>query len=75
MHLCWYKDGIKVYKLWNLITRKAVYSRDVVFKEVKNTSRNENESKGSEKVEFEIMDEGADSVEEELIESKEEVDL
>ena len=43
--------------------------------EVKNTSRIEDESKGPEKTKFEIMDEGADSVEEELIESEEEVDL
>ena len=34
----------------------------MVFKEVKNTSRNEDESKGLEKTEFEIMDEGDDSV-------------
>ena len=38
-----YKDGIKGYKLRNSITRKIVYSRDVVFREVKNTSRNEDE--------------------------------
>ena len=47
----------------------------MVFREVKNTSRNEDERKGPEKIEFEIMDEGVDSVEEELLESKEEVDL
>ena len=47
----------------------------MVFREVKNTSRNEDESKGPEKTEFEIMDEGADVVEEELLESEEEVDL
>ena len=41
-----YKDGIKGYKLWNPVTRKVVYNRDVVFKEVKNTSKNEDESKG-----------------------------
>jgi hypothetical protein len=35
-----YKDGIKGYKLWNPVTRKIVYSQDVVFREVKNTSRN-----------------------------------
>ena len=70
-----YKDGIKGYKLWNPLTRKVVYSQDVVFKEVKNTSINEDEPKGPEKTKFEIMDEGADFVEEELIESKEEVDL
>ena len=47
----------------------------MVFREVKNTSRNEDESKGPEKEEFETMDKGVDSVEEELIESEEEVDL
>ena len=47
----------------------------MVFREVKNTFRNEDESKGPEKTEFEIMDEEVDSVEEELIESEEEVDL
>ena len=57
------------------MTRKVVYSRDVVFMEVKNTSRNEDKSKGPEKTEFEIMDEGVDSVKEELIELEEEVDL
>ena len=30
-----YKDGLKGYKLWNLETRKVVYSQDVVFREVK----------------------------------------
>ena len=30
-----YKDGLKGYKLWNIVTRKVVYSRDVVFREVK----------------------------------------
>ena len=40
-----YKDGIKGYKLWNPVTRKVVYNRDVVFREVKNTSRNEDEPK------------------------------
>ena len=70
-----YTDGIKVYKLWNLVTRKVVYTQDVVFREVKNTTRNEDESKGPEKTSFEIMDEGANSVEEKLLESEEEVDL
>ena len=40
-----YKDGIKGYKLWNPVTRKIVYSRDVVFREDKKTSRNEDEPK------------------------------
>jgi hypothetical protein len=30
-----YKDGIKGYKLWNPLTKKIIYSRDVVFREVK----------------------------------------
>ena len=34
-----HKDGIKGYKLWNLVTRKAVYSRDLIFREVTNTSK------------------------------------
>ena len=40
-----YKDGVKGYKLWNPVTRKIMYNRDVVFKKVENTSKNENESK------------------------------
>ena len=40
-----YRDGVKGYKQWNLVTRKIVYSRDVDFKQVKSTSRNEDESK------------------------------
>ena len=30
-----YKDGLKGYKLWNPKARKVVYSKDVVFREVK----------------------------------------
>ena len=63
-----YKDGIKGYKLWNPVTRKTVYIRDVFFREVKNTSRNEDESKGPMNTKFKITDEGVDSVEEELLE-------
>ena len=72
-----YKDRIKGYKLWNLATRKIVYSRDVTIGEVKNTSRNEDEpeEKGLEKMEFEIMNEGSDSFEEELFKSDKEVEL
>ena len=71
-----YKDG-KGYKLWNPVTRKIVYTRDVVFKEVKNSSINEDEpkEKGPKKTKFEIMNEGFDSVEEELSELDEEVEL
>ena len=77
MYLFGYKDGIKGYQLWNPATRKMVYSQDVVFKKIKNTSRNEDEpkEKGLEKMEFEIMKEGSDSFEEELSKSDEEVEL
>jgi hypothetical protein len=30
-----YKDGLKGYKLWNPETKKVVYSRNVVFREMK----------------------------------------
>ena len=51
-----YKHGVKCYKLWNLVTRKIVYSWDVVFREVERTSRNEDESKekGPKKMKFEL---------------------
>ena len=39
-----YKDGVKGYKLWNIVTRKIMYNQDVVFREVERTSRNEDES-------------------------------
>ena len=36
-----YKDGVKGYKLWNPETKKIVYSRDVVFREVKDVTKKE----------------------------------
>jgi hypothetical protein len=36
-----YKDGIKAYKLWNSETTKVVYSRDVVFREMKDVFKQE----------------------------------
>lgn len=72
-----YKDGIKSYKLWNPITRKIVYNQDVVFREAKSTSRNEDEpkEKGSDKMEFELKNEGSNSLEEESYELDDEVEL
>jgi len=43
-----YKDGVKGCKLWNLVTRKTIYSRDVIFREVKSTSKNEDGPKEKE---------------------------
>ena len=45
-----YKDGLKGYKLWNPETRKVVYSRDVVFREVKNIVKHEVLPKEPEKI-------------------------
>ena len=72
-----YKDGVKGYKLWNPITRIIVYSRDVVFKKVESTYRNEDESKekGPTKMEFELKNEGSNSFEEESSELDDEVEL
>ena len=50
-----YKDGVKGYKLWNPVTRKIVYSQDVVFKEVMSTSRNEDESKEKQLYKMELQ--------------------
>ena len=36
-----YKDGLKGYKLWNPETRKVLYNRDVVFREVKYVVKHE----------------------------------
>src|ERR1700722_13873805 len=56
-----YKDGLKGYKLWNLVTRKVVYSRDVVFREVKDVIKHEVQQKEPEKIEFELKEEESDS--------------
>ena len=72
-----YKDGVRDYKLLNLVTRKILYSQDVVLMEVKSTSRNEEESKEKrlEKMEFDLKNEGSDSLEIESSESDDEVEL
>ena len=72
-----YKDGVKGYKLWNLVTRKIVYNQYVIFREVESTSKNEDESKekGLEKMEFQLKNEGSDLfTEEESSESDDEVE-
>jgi hypothetical protein len=61
-----YKDGIKGYKLWNPETKKVVYSRDVVFREMKNVVKQEvlPSKEEPEKIEFDLKDDEADSTEE-----------
>ena len=66
-----YKDGLKGYKLWNPVTRKVVYSRDVVFLEVKDVIKHEFQPKEPEKIEFELKKEDSDSTVEEESEDEE----
>ena len=66
-----YKDGLKGYKLWNPVTWKVVYSRDVVFREVKDVIKHEVQPKEPEKIEFELKEEEPDSTAEEESEDEE----
>ena len=63
--------SLKGYKLWNPVTRKVVYSRDVVFREVKGVIKHEVQPKESEKIEFELKEEESDSTVEEESEDEE----
>jgi hypothetical protein len=62
-----YKDGVKGYNLWNPKTKKIVYNRDVVFREVKDVSKQEFllMQDEPEKIELELDDEKSESSEEE----------
>ena len=51
-----HKDCLKGYKLWNKETRKVVYIRDVVFKEVKYVIKHEFLPKEPENIEFELKE-------------------
>eukprot|EP00253_Pinus_taeda_P005855 PITA_05855 len=66
-----YKDGLKGDKLWNPITRKVVYNRDVVLREVKDVIKHEVQQKEPEKIEFELKEEESDSTAEEESEDEE----
>jgi hypothetical protein len=67
-----YKYGMKGYNIWNQETDKVVYSRDVVFREMKDVVKQEvlPRKEEPEKIEFELKDNELDSTEEK--ESKEE---
>jgi hypothetical protein len=69
-----YKDGVKGYKLWNPETKKIVYSRDVVFREVKDVTKQEFSPTQDEpeKIELELDDAKSESFEEEEAEEAEE---
>jgi hypothetical protein len=61
-----YKDGLKGYKLWNPETKKVVYSRDVVFREMTDVVKQEvlPSKEEPESIEFDLKDDEADSTEE-----------
>jgi hypothetical protein len=69
-----HKDGVKGYKLWNLETKKIVYIRDVVLREVKDVYKHEllPTQDESEKTELELDDEKYESSEEEEAKEEEE---
>ena len=51
-----YKGDMKGYKIWNSVTKNIVYSRDVLFREVKEVPIQEATpmEKELEKIEFEL---------------------
>ena len=57
---------MKGYKLWNHVTKKTIYSRDVVLREVKEVPRQEVTpmEKEPDKIEFELEGEESNSTEE-----------
>ena len=67
-----YKDGLKGYKIWNPKTKKVVYRRDMVFREMKDVVKQEvlPSKEELEKIEFDLKDDESDSTEEQ--ESEEE---
>ena len=61
-----YKYVVKAFKLWKPITEKTIYSRDVVFREVKDVPRQEVTpmEKEPEKIGYELKNEESNSMEE-----------
>eukprot|EP00253_Pinus_taeda_P022563 PITA_22563 len=66
-----YLSHLRGYKLWNPVTRKVVYNRDVVFKEVKYVIKCEFQPKEPEKIELELNKEESNSTTEEELEDEE----
>jgi hypothetical protein len=69
-----YKYGVKGYKIWNPETKKTIYSRDVVFRELKDVSKQEflPTQDEPEKIELDLDDAKSESSEEEEAEEEEE---
>eukprot|EP00253_Pinus_taeda_P030707 PITA_30707 len=53
------------YMIWKPVTRKVVYNRDVVFREVKDVIKHELQPKEPEKIEFQLKEEESDCIAEE----------
>eukprot|EP00253_Pinus_taeda_P006086 PITA_06086 len=70
LHKSYGLDGLKGYKIWNLVTWRVVYSRYVFFREVKDAIKHEFLPKEPEKIEFELKEEESNSTTKE--ESKDE---
>eukprot|EP00253_Pinus_taeda_P010507 PITA_10507 len=62
---------LRGYKLWNPVTQKVVYNRDVVFREVNGVIKHEVQRKEPEKIEFDLKEEESDSIAEEESEDEE----
>eukprot|EP00253_Pinus_taeda_P015327 PITA_15327 len=65
------EGGLNGYKLWNPVTRKVNYNRDVVLREVKDVIKHEVKPKEPEKIVFELKEEESDSTTEEESEDEE----
>jgi hypothetical protein len=60
-----YKDGLKGYQIWNPKTKKVVYRRDVVFREMKDVVKKEvlPSKEEPDKIEFDLKNDESDSTE------------
>jgi hypothetical protein len=68
-----YKDGIKGYKLWHLITKKTTYSQNIVFREVNIVPKQEVQPREEEPetTKFDMEGEESNSIEEDEPENEE----
>jgi hypothetical protein len=64
---------VKGYKIWNPDTKKTIYNQDVVFREVKDVSKQEflPRPEEPEKIELELDDAKFESSEEDEVEEEE----
>ena len=65
-----YKDGLKVYNIWNPKNKKVVYSQDVAYREMKDVVKEEAlpSKEELEKIDFDLKDHESKSTEEQELE-------